>query len=115
MTERPNGTTAFRLDELARRIGEFQDECRDRDKNVRDRLHTLQGEFATFSLVAGQLPDILRRIDELEDQNVAVLARDVRYLEKKVDSMARALWTFAGAVVLAAVTFALSVASGQIG
>ena len=89
-------------------------EQQDTTRQFRERFHAQSSEIAGVTLACNQIPDIERRVHELEDQNVAVLARDVRWLEQRVDSMARALWTAAGALVIAAVTFALAVASGQI-
>ena len=113
MSEPQNGTR-FRLDELTRRVDEYHREQQDTTRQFRERFHAQASEIAGVTLACNQIPDIERRVHELEDQNVAVLARDVRWLEQRVDSMARALWTAAGALVIAAVTFALAVASGQI-
>ena len=89
-------TLLFRIGELERVV-----------EKIRDRLHH-------HAEMIQPVPDHARRIRELEARDFAVLSTRVEYLEERVDAMAKALWTAAGALVIAAVTFALAVASGQL-
>jgi predicted neutral ceramidase superfamily lipid hydrolase len=50
-----------------------------------------------------------------EEHNFAVLENRIKTLEDRVSAMSRALWATAGSLVLAAVTFSLAVATGQVG
>lgn len=102
--DQPANGTRYRLDELERRLGDQAEEIR----ILRARTHEMANELQRQA-------DHDRRIGELEAQNVDVLSTKFGYLEKRVDAMAKALWTAAGSLLIAAAVFALSVASGQIG
>lgn len=99
----PTNGTKYRLEALERRVAEQAEEIR----TLRARAHDMANELQRHA-------DHDRRITELEAQNVDVLTTKFGYLEKRVDAMAKALWTAAGSLLLAAAVFALSVASGQI-
>lgn len=62
-----------------------------------------------------RVEDQERRISKLEGYNPAEITFRLTLLEKRVDAMTKAAWSVAGAIVLAAITFALSIASGQLG
>lgn len=104
MSDQPTNGTRYRLDELERRLAEQAEEIR----VLRARSHDLANELQKHG-------DHDRRLTDLEAQNVDVLSTKFGYLEKRVDAMAKALWTAAGSLLIAAAVFALSVASGQIG
>ena len=81
-----------RMDDLAAEI-----------KLLRDRYHTLAGKVTP-------LVEHDRRLGILEEEarDLLVFAEKFRNLEERVGGMTRALWSAAGALVIAAVTFALA-------
>ena len=62
-----------------------------------------------------RLDDHERRIGNIERLELAVVVNRLASVEKRVDSMTKALWAVAGAIIIAVITFALSIASGAIG
>lgn len=55
------------------------------------------------------------RLQKLEEHNYAVLQNKVENVEARMDSVVRALWSVAGALAVATVTFVLAIATGQLG
>lgn len=123
MPETGPNSYRFRLDDHQRRLDELYREL----ERARDRIHTLAN-------LCQSLPDYGRRLDDLEALKLEVLSADVKHLERRMDAvaenmvtktemavlarsvstMSKALWTAAGSIVVSALVFALSVASGQI-
>lgn len=62
-----------------------------------------------------RLEQLEARMTKLEEYKPAEVSYRLQTLEKRVDSMTKAAWSVAAAIVLSAVTFALSIASGQLG
>lgn len=62
-----------------------------------------------------RLDTVEGRVQKLEDYKPGEISYRLQALEKRVDSMTKAAWSVAGAIVIAAITFALSIASGQVG
>lgn len=104
MPPHSEGTILYRLQEIERRLNEQSG----LNEMLRARLHD-------HSQILSQIPDHDRRLVDLEDQNIGVLAARFDYFEDRVDTMTKWLVATAGSLLVAAAVFALSVASGQIG
>jgi hypothetical protein len=72
-------------------------------------------ESPTANRAGWRLDQLEKRMEQLEQYKPAEVSYRLQTLEKRVDSMTKAAWSVAGALVVAAVTFALSVATGQLG
>lgn len=61
-----------------------------------------------------QVTDHERRITKLEHFDLAVIVERISNLDKRVDAMTKAMWAVAGSLIVAVITFALSIATGQL-
>lgn len=119
----PTSGVEFRLAEHERRLNELHQEI----QRQRTRLHDLAN-------ICTSIPDHGRRLDELDDLQLAVLKADVRHLERRLDNIAENMATksdianlnksvsgmtkwlagVAATLLVSTVLFMITVATGQL-
>jgi hypothetical protein len=121
MTSPPSNGPQYRVDQLEIRHAELRQSLRELQDEMRDRSHNLQTAVAAAHLLCNSIPDVLRRLESLERHEVGVIANDVTHLKgaadaqaKKLDGIYRVLWTIAAALIAAALTLAISIATGRL-